>query len=154
MSKIAVFPGSFDPITIGHENILNRAAPLFDKIYVAIGHNSNKKYLYSLEERLKTLSSVWSENDKVEVSTYQGLTVDYCRELGAQYIIRGLRSSTDFEYEKTIAQLNSSQDADIETIFLMCDPGYSHIHSSVVREIIVHGGDARPFLPLKAHGLL
>jgi len=128
MSKIAVFPGSFDPITKGHVNVLERGLDLFDKVVVAIGHNSAKKYLYTLEKRLQILNKL--------------------------YIIRGLRSSTDFEYEKTIAQLNHSQNNDIDTIFLMCEPQYGHIHSSVVRDIIKHGGDASPFIPATVFSLL
>lgn len=154
MSKIALFPGSFDPITKGHVNVLERGLDLFDKVVVAIGHNSAKKYLYPLEKRLAILNAVWANEPRVEVSSYEGLTVEYCRSLNAKYILRGLRSSTDFEYEKTIAQLNHSQDNDIETVFLMCEPQYGHFHSSVVREIIKHGGDASPFIPAAAFSLL
>lgn len=154
MSKIAVFPGSFDPITKGHVNVLERGLDLFDKVIVAIGHNSAKKYLYPLEKRLEILNAVWSNESRVEVTSYEGLTVEFCKAQNAKYILRGLRSSTDFEYEKTIAQLNNSQDRDIETIFLMCEPKYGHFHSSVVREIIKHGGDASPFIPAEAFALL
>jgi len=154
MSKIAVFPGSFDPITKGHVNILNRGLDLFDKVIIAIGHNSAKKYLYSLEQRMDMLNAIWALEDRVEVSSYEGLTVDYCRSIKASYILRGLRSTTDFEYEKTIAQLNHSQENEIESIFLMTEPKYGHFHSSVVREIIKHGGDASPYIPAAAFALI
>lgn len=154
MSKIAVFPGSFDPITKGHVNVLERGLDLFDKVVVAIGHNSAKKYLYTLEKRLQILNKLWENEPRVEVTSYEGLTVDFCKSQQATYIIRGLRSSTDFEYEKTIAQLNHSQNNDIDTIFLMCEPQYGHIHSSVVRDIIKHGGDASPFIPATVFSLL
>ena len=154
MSKIAVFPGSFDPITKGHVNILNRGLDLFDKVVIAIGHNSAKKYLYSLEQRLEMLNAIWADEDRVEVSSYEGLTVDYCRSIKASYILRGLRSTVDFEYEKTIAQLNQSQENEIESIFLMTEPEYGHFHSSVVREIIKHGGDASPYIPAAAFALI
>ncbi len=154
MSKIAVFPGSFDPITKGHVNILNRGLDLFDKVIIAIGHNSAKKYLYSLEQRMDMLNAIWAMEDRVEVSSYEGLTVDYCRSIKASYILRGLRSTTDFEYEKTIAQLNHSQENEIESIFLMTEPKYGHFHSSVVREIIKHGGDASPYIPAAAFALI
>jgi len=145
--RIAVFPGSFDPITIGHVDLVRRALPLFDKIVVAIGENTQKKYLFKTEQRIEWLNMVFSEDDKVEVGRYQGLTVNFCKEIGARYLIRGLRNSSDFDYEKTISQLNHIIGDKIETVFLISRPEYSHISSTIVREIIKGGGDASPFLP-------
>jgi len=145
--KIAVFPGSFDPITIGHVDLINRAIPFFDKIVVAIGENSKKKYLFETEQRIEWLNQVFGEDETVEVGHYRGLTVDYCREIGAKYLIRGLRNASDFDYEKTISQLNHIIGDQIETVFFISRPEYSHISSTIVREIIKGGADATPFLP-------
>lgn len=147
MSKIAVFPGSFDPITVGHVELVQRALPLFDRIIVAIGVNSQKKYLFSLEERLHWLEQVFKDEPKVEVGQFEGLTAHYAKEIGAQYLLRGLRNASDFDYEKTISQLNNIVGEGIETLFLISQPAYSHISSTIVREIIKGGGDASPFLP-------
>lgn len=147
MTKIAVFPGSFDPITTGHFDIVERAIPLFDKIVVAIGVNSQKKYLFSLEQRLASLAQVFEDFPQVEVATYEGLTANYCNQIGAKYLLRGLRNATDFDYENTISQLNKIVGQGIETVFLISQPMYSHVSSTIVREIIKGGGDARPFLP-------
>ncbi len=145
--KIAVFPGSFDPITIGHVDLVLRSIPIFDRIYVAIGENTSKRYVYDLETRLQWLQDVFADHPSVKVGHYNGLTVDYCREVGAHYLIRGLRNSSDFDYEKTISQLNHIIGDDVETVFLISRPEYSHISSTIVREIIKGGGDATPFLP-------
>jgi pantetheine-phosphate adenylyltransferase len=145
--RIAVFPGSFDPITIGHVDLINRALPLFDKIVVAIGENTKKKYLFETERRMEWLNRVFAKTEKVEVGHYRGLTVDFCREIGARFLIRGLRNSSDFDYEKTISQLNHIIGDQIETVFLISRPEYSHISSTIVREIIKGGADASPFLP-------
>ncbi len=145
--KIAVFPGSFDPITIGHVDLIKRAQPLFDKIYVAIGENTKKKYLFETEKRIEWLNQVFSGYANVEIGSYRGLTVDYCRETGARYLIRGLRNASDFDYEKTISQLNHIIGDQIETVFFISRPEYSHISSTIVREIIKGGADASPFLP-------
>ncbi len=145
--KIAVFPGSFDPITTGHVDIVNRALPLFDKIIMAVGVNSVKKYLFDLDQRLHWLNEVFKDHDKVEVGHFEGLTVHYCNEVGAKYLIRGLRNGSDFDYEKTISQLNNIVGKDIETVFLISKPEFSHISSTIVREIIKGKGDASPFLP-------
>jgi len=145
--KIAVFPGSFDPITIGHADLVRRALPLFDKIIVAVGVNESKKYLFPLEQRLETLEKVFADDPKVEVDTYQGLTAHYCKKIGSRYMIRGLRNASDFDYEKTISQLNGIVGDGLETIFWISHPQYSHISSTIVREIIKGGGDASPFLP-------
>jgi pantetheine-phosphate adenylyltransferase len=117
--KIAVFPGSFDPITIGHVDIVKRSIPLFDKIIVAIGVNTQKKYLFSLEKRTEWIKEVFKDNPTIEVSSYNGLTINYCKEIGAQYLLRGIRSASDFEYEKTIAHLNHTMESEIETILII-----------------------------------
>ncbi len=147
MKRIAVFPGSFDPITIGHLDIVNRALPLFDEIVVAIGNNSAKKYFFPLDKRLDLLKNLFKNEEKVSINAYEGLTVDFCKSEEAQFIIRGLRSSTDFEYEKTIALFNKELKGGVETIFMASSPKYSHISSTVVREILKYGGDVSPFVP-------
>lgn len=145
--KIAVFPGSFDPITSGHVDIVKRALPLFDKIIVAIGINSQKQYLFDLDQRIKWLNEVFSDYEHIEIGQFEGLTAHYCKEIGAKYLIRGLRNASDFDYEKTISQLNSIVGKDLETLFLISRPMFSHISSTIVREIIKGNGDASPFLP-------
>lgn len=145
--KIAVFPGSFDPITKGHVDLVHRAIPLFDKIIVAVGVNSQKKYLFPLEQRLEMLEKVFAEDDTVYVGQFEGLTVNYCKEEGARYLLRGLRNSSDFDYEKTISQLNYIIGDEIETVFLISKPEFSHISSTIVREIIKGKGNIEPFLP-------
>lgn len=145
--KIAVFPGSFDPITVGHVDLVKRALPLFDEIYVAIGVNSVKKYLFDLEERTGWLQEVFKDEDKVHIDHFEGLTAHYCRKKGANYLLRGLRNASDFDYEKTISQLNTIVGDDLETVFLISRPEFSHISSTIVREIIKGNGDASPFLP-------
>ncbi|MFN7116521.1 MAG: pantetheine-phosphate adenylyltransferase [Saprospiraceae bacterium] len=147
MAKIAVFPGSFDPITIGHMDIVQRALPLFDQIYVAIGVNSQKQYLFGLEQRLEWLKAVFQSEPKIVVDQFENLTAHYCMRIGAKYLIRGLRNASDFDYEKTISQLNNIVGHGIDTVFFISQPGYSHISSTIVREIIKGGGDASPFLP-------
>lgn len=145
--KVAVFPGSFDPITRGHVDIVQRALPLFDKIIVAIGINSVKKSLFPLDKRIKWLQEVFRDNEKVEIGQFEGLTVHYCKKVDARYLIRGLRNASDFDYEKTIAQLNSIVGDDIDTVFFISKPEYSHISSTIVREIIKGRGNTDPFLP-------
>ncbi|MEN0047660.1 MAG: pantetheine-phosphate adenylyltransferase [Bacteroidota bacterium] len=145
--KIAVFPGSFDPITSGHVDLVRRSLPLFDEVIVAIGINSQKKYLFSLEQRMAWLEKVFENEPKVKVGSFQRLTAHYCKEIGAKYLLRGLRNASDFDYEKTISQLNHIVGEGIETIFLISQPEYSHISSTIVREIIKGGGDASVFLP-------
>lgn len=147
MSKIAVFPGSFDPITKGHESIINRAIPLFDKIIVAVGINSEKKYFYSLEKRIQSLETVFKNQPKVEIASYSGLTVDFCKKANAKYILRGLRTTSDFEYERAIAQMNKSMMNELETIFMVATPEFSSISSTIIRNIIINGGDATQFVP-------
>jgi pantetheine-phosphate adenylyltransferase len=147
MQKIAVFPGSFDPITIGHVKIVERAMPLFDKVVVAVGVNSQKQSLFSLEQRISWLKTVFVEEPKVEIAFFEGLTAHFCNRIGAKYLLRGLRNASDFDYEKTISQLNHIVGKDLETVFLISQPEVSHISSTIVREIIKGGGDASPFVP-------
>ena len=137
--KKAVFPGSFDPITLGHTDIIDRALPLFDEIILAIGTNSDKKYMFSLEQRIHFLEETYKDESKVRVMTYNGLTVDFCKEQNAGFILRGLRNAIDLEYEKTIAQTNFKLSG-IESVFLLTSSGKSHISSTVVRDVIRHGG--------------
>jgi pantetheine-phosphate adenylyltransferase len=145
--KIAVFPGSFDPITIGHESIIKRGAPLFDKLIVAIGQNSIKQHVFPLEQRIDWLKKVFESYDNIIIDSYTGLTVDYCRQKKANYILRGLRTSADFEFERSIGQVNRQMYPDIETIFLLTEPEHTAVNSSVVRDIYRHGGDVTPFIP-------
>jgi pantetheine-phosphate adenylyltransferase len=145
--KLAVFPGSFDPITIGHADLVERALPLFDKVVVAVGINNQKQTLFSLEQRMDWLRKTFAHQPKVEVSSFEGLTVRFCQQIHAHYLIRGLRQASDFDYEKTISQLNSIIGEDIETVFLISRPEYSHISSTIVREIIKGKGDVSKFVP-------
>lgn len=145
--KIAVFPGSFDPITTGHVDLVRRALPLFDQIIVAVGINTTKKYLFSLEQRMEWLNQVFADNPKIQVDYFEKLTAHYCLRIGARHLLRGLRNASDFDYEKTISQLNHIVGGGIETVFLISQPEFSHISSTIVREIIIGGGDARPFVP-------
>jgi pantetheine-phosphate adenylyltransferase len=145
--KLAVFPGSFDPITNGHIDLVERATPLFDKIVVAVGINTQKKYLFSLEQRMEWLRQSFSHLPSVEVSSFEGLTVNFCKSIHANFLLRGLRQSSDFDYEKTISQLNSIIGDDIETIFLISRPELSHISSTIVRELIKGHGDVSKFVP-------
>jgi pantetheine-phosphate adenylyltransferase len=145
--KICVFPGSFDPITSGHVDLVKRALPLFDKIIIAIGINAQKKYLFSLEQRQDWIKDVFKDEPKVIVDTFENLTADYCKRVEAAWILRGLRNASDFDYEKTISQLNFIVGKGVETMFLISQPEFSHVSSTIVREIIKGGGDASPFLP-------
>ncbi len=145
--KNCVFPGSFDPITKGHVDLVDRAYPLFDKIYVAVGENSVKNSLFSLEKRIGWLKEVFKDYDKVEVGKFVGLTVNYCHDVGAQYLLRGLRNASDFDYEKTISQLNNIIGENVETVFLISRPEYSHFSSTIVREIIKGKGNYDQFIP-------
>lgn len=147
MEKVALFPGSFDPFTKGHENIIERALPLFDRVIIAIGKNSSKGGFFSLEKRLAMIEHLYKNEAKVTVDQFDGLTVDYCKKSGANYILRGLRTASDFEYERTIAQTNRKMSPDIETVFLLTTPELTPINSTIVREIIRHGGDYSLFLP-------
>jgi pantetheine-phosphate adenylyltransferase len=152
--KIALFPGSFDPITIAHVDILKRAFPLFDKVVLGIGLNSSKQNFLSASTREDIVKSVFQDYPNVEVRTYEGLTVDFCKEIGATYMIRGIRSVGDFEYERAIAQINQTMMPNVETIFILSKPEYSAISSTIVRDILRNHGDVSPFLPKEAIGLL
>jgi pantetheine-phosphate adenylyltransferase len=145
--KLAVFPGSFDPITNGHIDLVTRAIPLFDEIVVAVGINTQKQYLFSLEQRMEWLEKSFEKFPSVKVSTFEGLTVNFCKSINANFLLRGLRQSSDFDYEKTISQLNSIIGDDIETIFLISRPELSHISSTIVRELIKGDGDVSKFVP-------
>lgn len=144
--KIAIFPGSFDPITKGHQDIILRALPLFDKIIVAVGENSSKKYLFSQEQRVKWIKAVFAKEKKISVEAFTGLTVDYCKKKKASYILRGLRTSADFEFERSIGQINKAMSG-VETIFLLTAPELSAINSTIVRDIVINKGDASKFVP-------
>ncbi|CAM4231473.1 MULTISPECIES: pantetheine-phosphate adenylyltransferase [Gillisia] len=144
--KRAVFPGSFDPITLGHVDILERSLPLFDEIILAIGTNSDKKYMFSLEDRVRFLEETFKNEPKIKVMTYKGLTVDFCKKENAAFILRGLRNSIDLEFEKTIGQTNYKMSG-IETVFLISSSGKGHISSSVVRDVRKNGGDFSFMVP-------
>jgi pantetheine-phosphate adenylyltransferase len=144
--KKAVFPGSFDPITLGHMDIIERALPLFDKIIIAIGRNSEKKYMFSLEERIAFIEKAVEKHDQIEIRTYEGLTVDFCKRDNIDFILRGLRNPADFEFEKAIAQTNRKLSG-IETVFLLTSANTSFISSSIVRDIHRNGGDVNEFIP-------
>lgn len=147
MERIAIFPGSFDPFTVGHESIVNRALPLFDKIIIAIGYNADKKSFFPIEKRIQWIKEAFDHNPKIEVETFDGLTVEYCKKKGAKFILRGLRTAADFEYERAIAQINKKMEDELESIFLLTTPEHTMITSTVVRDIIRHNGDASQFLP-------
>lgn len=147
MKKTAVFPGSFDPFTIGHEGIVRRALSMFDEIIIAVGANALKKSYYSLDTREKMIRKVFAEEPRVKVEHYEGLTVDYCRKNNAKYILRGLRTSADFEFERAIAQVNKAMASEIESVFLLTIPEHTPINSTIVRDIIRSGGDASKFVP-------
>ena len=147
MERNTVFPGSFDPITRGHVSIIRRALPLFDKVIIAIGENGEKKSFFPLEQRIEWLHLVFFAEKKIEVSIYSGLTIDFCRVKNAKFILRGLRTSADFEFERSIGQMNKLMYPEIETVFLLCDPEFASVSSSIVRDIIRSGGDASRFVP-------
>jgi pantetheine-phosphate adenylyltransferase len=154
MKRIAVFPGSFDPITCGHESVIRRAAPLFDKIIVAIGVNAEKKGYFDLETRLDMIAATFQDIDKIVVDTYSGLTVNYCKEQDANFLLRGLRTSADFEFERSIGQVNKQLDKDVETIFMLTQPEHTSLNSSIVRDILRHKGDVAKFVPQAALNII
>jgi pantetheine-phosphate adenylyltransferase len=147
MNKIAVFPGSFDPFTVGHKSIVLRTLDLFDKIIIGIGSNTNKTAFFTVEQRISMLKDLFTDNNKVEVMYYDDLTTDFCKRVGAKYVIRGLRTSSDFEYEKVIAQVNQVMLPEVETLFMLTLPEHAAINSSVVREVMRYGGDVSKFVP-------
>jgi pantetheine-phosphate adenylyltransferase len=147
MKKTAVFPGSFDPFTVGHEGIVLRALSLFDEIVIAVGANALKQSYYSLETRKEMISTVFKKEPRIRIDHYEGLTVDYCKKHGASYILRGLRTAADFEFERAIAQVNKAMAPDIESVFLLTVPEHASINSTIVRDIIRSGGDASQFVP-------
>ena len=147
MNRICLFPGTFDPVTLGHTDIIDRALPLFDKMYIGIGRNTNKQPMFSELQRLDWLKEIYKNNDKVEAIVYDGLTVDCCKQVGANFILRGIRYVNDFEYEKAIADMNRSIAVNIETIFLTCLPQYTSVASTLVRDVLKNGGDVSKFLP-------
>ncbi len=144
--KRAVFPGSFDPLTLGHKDIIDRGLPLFDEIIIAIGTNSTKKYMFTLEQRRSFIEKTFADQPKIIVDTYQGLTIDYCKKINSQYILRGLRNPADFEFEKAIAHTNRKM-SKIETVFLLTSVSTSYISSSIVRDILQNKGDASLLVP-------
>jgi pantetheine-phosphate adenylyltransferase len=148
--KIALFPGSFDPVTKAHVDIVKRSVGLFDKVYIGIGDNSSKKGLLPIEKREQMLRAIFETEPKIHIVAYDGLTVDFCKSIGAGYMIRGIRTVSDFEYEKAIAQMNHSLAPDIESIFIVSKPGYSSISSTIVREILRYNGDVSQFIPKEA----
>lgn len=147
MERICLFPGTFDPVTLGHTDIIDRALPLFDKLYIGIGRNINKTPMFTENQRLDWLKSIYKDEPKVEAIVYEGLTVDCCKLVGANFILRGIRYVNDFEYEKAIADMNRSIADNIETIFLTCLPQYTSIASTLVRDVLRNGGDVSKFLP-------
>ena len=147
MKKTAVFPGSFDPFTIGHEAIIRRAMSLFDEIIIAVGANALKRNYYSLDTREKMIKRVFENEPRIKVDHYEGLTVDFCKKKGAGYLLRGLRTAADFEFERAIGQVNKAMAPEIESVFLLTVPEHSFINSTIVRDIIRSGGDASKFVP-------
>ncbi len=147
MKRVALFPGSFDPITKGHENIVSRALPLFDKIIVAVGENSNKQYAFSLEQRMNWIRETFRYEPKVEVKSYQGLTVNFAEKEGAHFLLRGLRNPSDFEFEKAIAQANRQLIPHLDTVFFLTSARFAYISSSIVRDVVRNGGDYTLFVP-------
>ncbi len=147
MKKIAVFPGSFDPFTVGHESIVLRALDMFDEIIIAIGYNSEKKGFFPIEKRIKWIETVFEKTPKVKVLSFEGLTVDFCKQHNAKYLLRGLRTSSDFEFERAIAQMNKKILPEVESVFLLTSPENTPISSTIVREIYKHGGNISEFIP-------
>ncbi|MFZ4057026.1 MAG: pantetheine-phosphate adenylyltransferase [Ferruginibacter sp.] len=151
MERICLFPGTFDPVTLGHIDIINRAMPLFDKLIIGIGRNVNKTPMFSEEKRLEWLKDIYRDQPKVDAVVYDGLTVNCCKRVGAKFILRGIRYVNDFEYEKAIADMNRSIDGKIETVFLTCLPQFTSVASTLVRDVLKNGGDVSQFLPAEVN---
>lgn len=148
--KTALFPGSFDPVTKAHVDIVKRSVSLFDKVYIGIGVNSTKQGFLTINQRQQMLQAVFAGEPKIQVVSYEGLTIDFCKSIDAKYMIRGIRTVADFEYEKAIAQMNHALAPDVESIFIVSKPGYSSISSTIVREILRYNGDVSQFIPQEA----
>ncbi len=151
MQRICLFPGTFDPVTLGHIDIIDRALPLFDKFVIGIGRNVNKVPMFSEEQRLQWIRDIYKNNPQVEAVVYDGLTVECCKSVGANFILRGIRYVNDFEYEKAIADMNRSLDGHVETIFLTCLPQFTSVASTLVRDVLRNGGDVSQFLPAEVN---
>lgn len=147
MQRICLFPGTFDPITKGHVDVIQRSVSLFDKLIIGVGINSSKQPMFTVEQRCEWISNIFKDEPRIEVAGYSGLTIDYCKQVNANYILRGIRYVSDFEYEKAIADMNRMLAPDIETIFLTCSPEYSTISSTLVRDVIRNGGSVKMFVP-------
>lgn len=147
MEKIAVFPGSFDPFTIGHEEIVKRGLRIFDRIIIAVGINAGKNEFLDIDTRVALVRKVFHDRPEVSVESYTGLTVDYCKKVNARFIVRGLRTAADFEYERAVGQVNRALDGEVETVFLLTSPQRTFISSTIVKDILINGGDASIFLP-------
>jgi pantetheine-phosphate adenylyltransferase len=147
MERIALFPGTFDPVTLGHLDIIKRALPLFDKLVIGIGTNISKVPMFSNEQRLKWFDEIFANEPRIQTIVYEGLTVDCCRKVGATYIVRGIRYVNDFEYEKAIADMNRSLQGHVDTVFLTCLPEFTSVASTLVRDVLRNGGDVSKFLP-------
>jgi len=147
MQRICLFPGTFDPITFGHVDVIERSVSLFDKLVIGVGINSSKQPMFSVEQRTEWMREIFKDDPRIEITSYQGLTVDFCKEIGANYILRGIRYISDFEYEKAIADMNRMLVPQIETVFLTCSPQYSTISSTLVRDVIRNGGNVSLFVP-------
>ncbi len=146
MDKIAIFPGSFDPFTVGHENIVRRGLKMFDKIIIAVGHNTTKRYFFNIDQRVELIKAQFADEKRVLVEPYENLTVEFAQQKNADFILRGIRTAADFEYERAIAQTNRLMTG-IDSVFLLTTPEHTPVNSSIVRDIIMHGGDASKFVP-------
>jgi len=147
MTKVAVFPGSFDPFTVGHESIALRALDLFDKIIIAVGFNANKKSFFTIEQRLAIIKKVFENEPRIEVISYEGLTVELCKRIKVKYILRGLRTSADFEFERAVGQVNKAMNPEVESVFFLTLPEHTSVNSTVIRDILIHNGDPSQFIP-------
>lgn len=147
MQRICLFPGTFDPITLGHTDVIDRSLDLFDEMVIGIGRNNAKTPMFSLEQRVQWIQEIYKDKPKVKVLTYEGLTINFCKEINARFILRGIRGMADFEYEKAIADVNRMMDGNVETVFLSCTPRFSTTASTLVRDVIRYGGDASQLVP-------